>query len=64
MGPPGSFARTTEARPVCVALLTTMNRAARERGARDEVTLDESTLQKLDEMFPGPGGQAPDAYAC
>lgn len=28
-----------------------------------EVTLDESTLSKLDEIFPGPGGAAPNAYA-
>ncbi len=28
-----------------------------------EVTLDEATLAKLDEIFPGPGGEAPKAYA-
>ncbi len=28
-----------------------------------EVTLDEDTLKKLDEIFPGPGGEAPNAYA-
>ncbi len=28
-----------------------------------EVTLDEATLGKLDEIFPGPGGEAPIAYA-
>lgn len=28
-----------------------------------EVTLDEDTLKKLDEIFPGPGGEAPKAYA-
>jgi aryl-alcohol dehydrogenase-like predicted oxidoreductase len=28
-----------------------------------EVTLDEGTLKKLDEIFPGPGGEAPKAYA-
>ncbi len=28
-----------------------------------EVTLEESTLAKLDEIFPGPGGEAPNAYA-
>jgi aryl-alcohol dehydrogenase-like predicted oxidoreductase len=28
-----------------------------------EVTLDESTLERLDEIFPGPGGPAPEAYA-
>ncbi len=28
-----------------------------------EIVLDEETLQKLDEIFPGPGGEAPNAYA-
>lgn len=28
-----------------------------------EIELDETTLQKLDEIFPGPGGEAPLAYA-
>lgn len=28
-----------------------------------EVTLDDDTLRKLDEIFPGPGGSAPEAYA-
>lgn len=28
-----------------------------------EITLDEATLTKLDEIFPGPGGEAPKAYA-
>ena len=28
-----------------------------------ELTLDEATLKKLDEIFPGPGGAAPEAYA-
>ena len=28
-----------------------------------EITLDEGTLTKLDEIFPGPGGSAPNAYA-
>jgi len=28
-----------------------------------EIALDESTLAKLDEIFPGPGGEAPKAYA-
>ena len=28
-----------------------------------EVELDEETLAKLDEIFPGPGGEAPMAYA-
>ena len=28
-----------------------------------EVTLDEATLNKLDDIFPGPGGEAPMAYA-
>ncbi|HXV42070.1 MAG TPA: aldo/keto reductase [Anaerolineae bacterium] len=28
-----------------------------------EIRLDEEVLQKLDEIFPGPGGEAPQAYA-
>jgi hypothetical protein len=28
-----------------------------------EIALDESTMQRLDEIFPGPGGPAPEAYA-
>ena len=28
-----------------------------------EIELDEATLTKLDEIFPGPGGEAPKAYA-
>jgi NDP-hexose C3-ketoreductase / dTDP-4-oxo-2-deoxy-alpha-D-pentos-2-ene 2,3-reductase len=28
-----------------------------------EVHLDEEVLRKLDEIFPGPGGPAPEAYA-
>ncbi|PZT53412.1 aldo/keto reductase [Paenibacillus silvae] len=28
-----------------------------------DLTLDESMLQRLDEIFPGPGGHAPNAYA-
>lgn len=28
-----------------------------------EITLDEATLKKLDEIFPGPGKPAPEAYA-
>jgi aryl-alcohol dehydrogenase-like predicted oxidoreductase len=28
-----------------------------------EIKLDESTLKRLDELFPGPGGAAPNAYA-
>ena len=28
-----------------------------------EITLNEETLKKLDEIFPGPGGEAPEAYA-
>jgi aryl-alcohol dehydrogenase-like predicted oxidoreductase len=28
-----------------------------------EITLDESALKRLDEIFPGPGGPAPEAYA-
>ena len=28
-----------------------------------EISLDDDTLEKLDEIFPGPGGEAPKAYA-
>jgi aryl-alcohol dehydrogenase-like predicted oxidoreductase len=28
-----------------------------------EIKLDEEILKKLDEIFPGPGGEAPMAYA-
>jgi aryl-alcohol dehydrogenase-like predicted oxidoreductase len=28
-----------------------------------EIELDEDTLEKLDEIWPGPGGEAPEAYA-
>jgi len=28
-----------------------------------EITLDDQALAKLDELFPGPGGEAPNAYA-
>jgi aryl-alcohol dehydrogenase-like predicted oxidoreductase len=28
-----------------------------------EIMLDEETLKRLDEIFPGPGGEAPVAYA-
>jgi len=28
-----------------------------------DVTLDEAVLKRLDEIFPGPGGHAPNAYA-
>jgi len=28
-----------------------------------DVHLDEDVLRKLDEIFPGPGGPAPEAYA-
>ncbi len=28
-----------------------------------DVTLDEAALARLDEIFPGPGGEAPEAYA-
>jgi aryl-alcohol dehydrogenase-like predicted oxidoreductase len=28
-----------------------------------ELKLDEATLKKLDEIWPGPGGEAPEAYA-
>ncbi|MBX7244740.1 MAG: aldo/keto reductase, partial [Candidatus Sumerlaeaceae bacterium] len=28
-----------------------------------EITLTDDTLKKLDEIWPGPGGKAPEAYA-
>jgi aryl-alcohol dehydrogenase-like predicted oxidoreductase len=28
-----------------------------------EIQLDEGTLEKLDQIWPGPGGEAPEAYA-
>ena len=28
-----------------------------------EIDLDDAALARLDEIWPGPGGQAPDAYA-
>ena len=28
-----------------------------------ELKLDEAALKKIDEIFPGPGGMAPEAYA-
>jgi aryl-alcohol dehydrogenase-like predicted oxidoreductase len=28
-----------------------------------EIELDESALKRIDEIFPGPGGEAPRAYA-
>jgi aryl-alcohol dehydrogenase-like predicted oxidoreductase len=28
-----------------------------------EIDLDDATLARLDEIFPGPGGSAPEAYA-
>jgi aryl-alcohol dehydrogenase-like predicted oxidoreductase len=28
-----------------------------------EIRLDEDVLRKLDQIFPGPGGPAPEAYA-
>jgi aryl-alcohol dehydrogenase-like predicted oxidoreductase len=28
-----------------------------------EIKLDEKVLKSLDEIFPGPGGEAPEAYA-
>jgi aryl-alcohol dehydrogenase-like predicted oxidoreductase len=28
-----------------------------------ELKFSDETLQRLDEIFPGPGGQAPEAYA-
>ena len=29
----------------------------------DAITLDDDALARLDELFPGPGGTAPEAYA-
>jgi len=29
-----------------------------------DIQLDEEVLKNLDEIFPGPGGEAPVAYAC
>ena len=29
-----------------------------------ELTLSDATLKRLDEIWPGPGGEAPEAYAC
>jgi aryl-alcohol dehydrogenase-like predicted oxidoreductase len=34
-----------------------------ESFAVPEIKLDASVMQKLDEIFPGPGGEAPEAYA-
>ena len=35
-----------------------------EGGLRSlEITLDDDALRRLDELFPGPGGTAPEAYA-
>ena len=31
--------------------------------AASELKLDEETLKALDEIWPGPGGEAPEAYA-
>jgi aryl-alcohol dehydrogenase-like predicted oxidoreductase len=28
-----------------------------------QIKLDEEILKRLDEIFPGPGGEAPEAYA-
>ena len=28
-----------------------------------DITLDDKALARLDEIFPGPGGPAPEAYA-
>ena len=34
-----------------------------EGGLRSlEITLDDDALRRLDELFPGPGGTAPEAY--
>jgi len=40
----------------------TMDHLTEGLGALD-VKLDEDTLERLDEIFPGPGGEAPEAYA-
>ncbi|MFF8375643.1 aldo/keto reductase [Streptomyces sp. NPDC015661] len=40
----------------------TVDQLTRNLGALD-VTLGEDTLAKLDEIWPGPGGEAPEAYA-
>lgn len=40
----------------------TMEQMESALGALD-VTLDEAALKRLDTLFPGPGGQAPEAYA-
>ena len=42
--------------PATVEDLTEMLRAV-------EIKLDEATLKRLDEIFPGPGGDAPEAYS-
>ncbi|MFE7245116.1 hypothetical protein [Streptomyces sp. NPDC057580] len=42
--------------PRTAAQLATSQRAL-------DVTLSEDTLRKLDEIRPGPGGEAPEAYA-
>lgn len=42
--------------PGCLKDLERMLRAV-------EIKLDESTLKRLDEIFPGPGGDAPEAYS-
>ncbi|HEX7126245.1 MAG TPA: aldo/keto reductase [Thermodesulfobacteriota bacterium] len=34
-----------------------------ESGRAVEIRLDEATLKRLDEIWPGPGGEAPEAYA-
>ena len=34
-----------------------------ENVVAQDIKLDEITLKKLDEIFPGPGNQAPEAYA-
>jgi len=35
----------------------------KENRQAPEITLSEETLTQLDEIFPGPGGEAPKAYA-
>ena len=39
------------------------NNSKARRCAPLDLTLDDATLATLDEIFPGPGGRAPEAYA-
>ncbi len=42
-----------------------MQRPARNAGAlrAAELRLDAKTLERIDQIWPGPGGEAPEAYA-